>query len=66
MHSLRLPFFFFKNSTRAPPGDWEGWIEPILMLFSINSLKVCSSSADKEYMGPRGGTKPSSIQIARS
>ena len=66
MHRRNVLSFFLINSTGALQGDLDGRIMPVFVFFSKNSCKVSSSSADREYIGPRGGILSLSIYMAKS
>ena len=53
------------NSTGAPQGNLDGHIMPVFVFSSKNSCKVSSSSADREYIGPKGGILSPSICMAK-
>jgi len=65
MYRHNVPSFFLTNSTRALQRDLDEHIMPVFIFSSKNSCKVPSSSADREYIGPRGGILSPSICMAK-
>jgi len=66
MYRHNVPSFFLTNSTGAPQGDLDGHIMPVFIFSSKNSCKVSSSSADREYIGPRGDILSPSVYMSKS
>jgi len=66
MHKRSILSFFLTNSTGALQEDLDRHIVSVLIFSSKNSCRVFSSSADREYMGPRRDILSPLICIAKS